>query len=258
MLSSMMFQYDPGSSLFHRIDPLSKFIWLASVSALCLATAHPWVQLALLGGLVGCGRWGAGLRFGSMWRGLRLPFFFSLPYFVLQLLFVPGETVLWSIGSLQLTEEALSFAFALTLRWQSLVLSSLLFVTSTDPRDLVLALTQQARVPYRFAFGISIALRFLPILQQEATIIRDAHRLRGLGRPAEWRAKLAAQRRYALAVFIAAVRRIETISTVMELKGFGARAERTYRRTIRFTRSGRWLAVGSVGVACVGCTLLWL
>ena len=242
----MIYRTQPGSSWFHRTDPLSKFIWICCVSVLCIGSSDFRVQAALLGTVALTGIVCAGLTPALIWRGIRPMFLFAAPYFFLQLLLFPGETEIWRIGRFALTAEALAFGTAVTLRIITLTLSSLLFIFTTEPRDLVIAMSQQARIPYRFAAGIGIALRFLPILQQEAELIRTAQRLRGRGRPADWRAGLLRQQRFALAVLIAAVRKVETLSAAMELKGFGLHPHRTYRRTIRMTWEGRILSAGSL------------
>lgn len=254
----MAIYYQPGTSLFHRLDPLTKFIWLCCVSILCLANADPWMQGGLFAAVAGLGRLCAGQRWLSLWKGIRLVALFAVPYFVLQLIFVPGTTELFAIGGWALTLEALGYASAITFRLLTLTLSSYVYIATTDPQDLVLSLAQHARIPYRFAYGISIALRFLPILRREADLIRDAQRLRGLSAPRGWRGRLIWQRRFALAVFTAAVRRVEILSAVMELKGFGASNQRTFRRTIRITAGGKALAAGSLLAAAAGLAVSFI
>jgi energy-coupling factor transport system permease protein len=245
----MIYRYLPGSSALHRTDPLSKFIWLGCVSVLCIGSSDYRLQAALLGAVALLGVFGAGLKPALIRRGLRPVLLFAAPYFFLQLLLAPGETELWRIGRFALTAEALAFGAAVALRIFTLALASFVFIVTTDPRDFVLALAQQVRIPYRFAMGVGIALRFLPILAQEAAQIRAAQRLRGRGRSADWRAGLLRERRFALAVLIAAVRKVETLAAAMELKGFGLHPHRTYRRAVRMTREGKMLTALSLAAA---------
>jgi energy-coupling factor transport system permease protein len=265
----MLYRFLPGRSWFHCLDPLSKFVWLVSVSALCLRYETAAMQAVLLAAVVCFGRVLAGLPLLSMWRGIRLPFWFGVPYFFLQLFFLPGETPFVAVGPITVTWEALDFAAAVSMRLLTLFLASLLFIATTDPRDVVLALAQHARVPYRFAFGISIALRFLPILEEEAALVRSAQRLRGYGAFegsgsrfgsrfgswssswfGSWRRRLAEQRRFAFAIFANAVRRVQHIAETMEGRAFGRHPERTYRRTLVISRSGKaFAAVCLAGMA---------
>ncbi len=246
----MLFQYKPGLSWFHKLDPITKFIWVICISILSLYYDTTISQLGLLILVVVFGIAGAGLTPFEMWKGLRIPLWFTLPYFALQLLFLPGENVLVAIGSFAVTVEALDYAAAITLRLLILILASMLFIHSTNPRDVVLAAAQKLRVPYRFAFALSIALRFLPILEAEAITIKAAQRLRGLDRPQGLRPWMAMQQRYIFAVFLSAVRRVHHIAEAMELKGFGAYEDRTYRHTITIPFSGK-LLMGLSGVSTI-------
>lgn len=278
----MVYQFQHGHSFFHRLDPVSKFIWLLCVSIVCLRFDYTLLQSAIAAAVALIGRAGAGMRWRTMAHGLKWPFLFAVPYFVLQLLFLPGETELTRIGPIAVTTEALDFAAAITLRMLTLILSSLLFIVTTDPRDVVLAMAQTLRIPYRFAFAVAIALRFMPILQAEAEHIRTAHRLRG-GLPVvqdrnatshgqnadartdgrlhekkrlSWREKLAWRKRFIAAVFIGAARRVQLTADVMELRGFGSQRKRTYVRSLTIRPSGIALAVISGAVAVL--MLVWL
>jgi energy-coupling factor transport system permease protein len=250
----MIFQYQQGVSLFHRLDPLSKFVWLMSISILSIGFENVLAQAVLLLTVILTGVYLAGLPLHSIWKGIRIPFWFGIPYFGMQLVFLSGETELVRLWGLVLTTEALDYAGAVSLRLLILVLASLLFIATTDPRDLVLVLAQKLFVPYRFAYSISIALRFLPILEAEAALIRAAQRLRGLGEPKGFRNKLAWQKRFAAAVFISAVRRVEKTAIVMELKGFGLYSDRTYRHFVTISPAGIILSITS-SAACL--VLVW-
>lgn len=250
----MVFHYQRGNSWFHQLDPLSKLIWLACVSALCILYADVWVQITLFGAVITIGRLAAGMPLKIMWRSIRFPFWFGVPYFFLQLIFVSGQTPLMRWGSFILTEEALSYAAAITLRLLTLVLSSFLFVATTDPRDLVISLSQQMHLPYRFAFAISLALRFLPLLKREALSIQAAQQLRGMNRSQHFFGKLRWGRRFLLSLFLNTVRKVEGTASAMEIKGFGVLPSRTWRKEIRLTPGG-WLLLLTSSIATVSCVI---
>lgn len=252
----MIFQFQHGDSLFHRIDPLSKCIWLICISVLTLSYRIAALQGALLLTVLLTGILCAQLTPYAIWRGIRFPFWFGLPYFALQLLFVPGTTELARIGTFTLTAEALDFAASVSLRLLILVLASLLFIYTTDPRDVVLAMAQKLRVPYRIAFAVSIALRFLPILEAEAALIRAAQKLRGQGEPARLSDRIAWRKRFALAVFTSAVRHVRQTAEAMDMKAFGLYQRRTYRRALTIPRSGITIAAASCVLTIA--TFVWV
>jgi len=251
------FTYRNGRSWFHRLDPGSKFIWLVCASVLCLSRDGAAFQAALLLAVLLFARFAARLSPGTIWRGMRLPFWFGVPYFALQLLVLPADGPAIAFGPLAASAGALDYAAAVSLRLLTLVLAGFVWIASTEPRDAVLAMAQQLRIPYRFAFAVSIAMRFLPMLEAEAAAVRAAQRLRGYG-GASWRRpreKLAAWRGFAFAVFANAIRRVQHTAETMDARGFGLHARRTYRRALVVPRSGLALAV--VSPLAAAAVLIW-
>ncbi|WP_442604252.1 energy-coupling factor transporter transmembrane component T family protein [Paenibacillus sp. KN14-4R] len=241
----MIFQFQPGESFFHRMDPISKIAWVICMSILILTYERADVQLALFVVVAAIGLVLANLPIQSIWRSLRIPLYIGIPYFILQLLVVSGGTVIWQFGRFEITAEALDFATAISIRFLTLILVSFVFVATTEPRLFVLALSQKLRLPYRFTFAISIALRFVPILQKEAEMIRLAQRLRGLSEPRGMRNRYMAWKRFVLAVFIQAVRKAQQTANAMDTKGFGVYPDRTYLREVPIQASGVYFAGGS-------------
>lgn len=241
----MIFRFREADSLFHRMDPLSKFIWVLCMSVIAVAHEWVWGQLFLFLTIITVGYGLAQLSMNELWRGLRFPLMFGLPYFLLQLIFLPGDTLLLTIGPLEITKEALTFAAAVSIRLFTLVALSLVFVITTDPRDVVLTLAQKCKVPYRIAFGVAIALRFLPLLEEEAKILRDAMKRRGA----------IVRSRFIFMIFGSAVQRVHHIALGMEMKGFGAYRDRTYVKTIHISWSGKVLSVAS-GLSVILCFIL--
>ena len=255
----MIMQYRDGTSPFHRLDPGSKFIWLVCMSILSLCWETTWPQALLFLVIFVIGIIAAQLSLGTFWRAMRIPLWLGVPYFILQLLFVPGETALMTWGPLQLTKEALDFATAISLRLLTLVLASYLFVATTDPRDAILALTQQLRIPYRFAFAVAIALRFLPILEQEASYVRAMQQLRGQEEAYNWWngvARFRAFQRFAFTVFKNAIRRVHSIAMTMESRAFGRYSTRTFRRELVVTPAGKMVTFVSLGSLVITLIIL--
>ncbi|MCM3129461.1 MULTISPECIES: energy-coupling factor transporter transmembrane component T [unclassified Paenibacillus] len=242
----MLLQYRRGTSLLHQISPMSKLVMLAAWTVAVLNSEHLLVQGLMFLILLAVGRLGAGLPFSQLRKAVFFVLSFGLPYFVLTTLAVPGKETLWELGPIHIAEDSMLLAGALSLRMFNLFLSSLLFITTTDPRDFVHSLTLRLKVPYRFAFGVSIALTFLPLLEEEGRVIAQAHKVRGSEARAGISNKLRYYRNYGVSILVNCIRRVQQTAGAMEAKGFGAYPERTYLRVRVFSRYGPWMAGGSV------------
>jgi len=69
--------------------------------------------------------------------------------------------------------DLIEYALAMTFRFIVLVESFSMFFLTTSPDLLGLAL-EQSHVPYEFCFAFTTAVRFVPVLAEEAQTIMDA------------------------------------------------------------------------------------
>ena len=76
------------------------------------------------------------------------------------------------------SSSLLEYSLAMTLRFLVLVESFSIFFLTTSPDRLGLAL-EQSHVPYEFCFAFTTAVRFVPVLAEEAQTIMDAQKARG-------------------------------------------------------------------------------
>jgi len=132
-----------------------------------------------------------------------------------------------------LTSEMVEFALSLTLRFITLMTSFSIFFLSTSPDKLSLAL-DRAGIPYEFNFAFITAIRFVPVLADEAQSIIDAQRSRGL--ELEKGNFLARIRKYIpilLPLIINSIRRSLELAEAMESRAFGAVRRRTNLYTLK-------------------------
>lgn len=116
-------------------------------------------------------------------------------------------------------------------RFLGLVSISWIFVNSTNPFDFAQSLTK-FRVPYRFAYTLSLALRFSPVLSLETQIVQDAQSARGLNVSTNPRGILNTLRYTLLPLISSTLNRIRDITLSMEGRAFGYYQQRTYVREI--------------------------
>lgn len=125
------------------------------------------------------------------------------------------------------TAENVESAITLTFRFIVLVESFSVFFLTTSPDHLGLAL-EQTHVPYEFVFAFTTAVRFVPVLAEEAQTIMDAQKARGL--ELERGNFLKRIRNYIpilIPLIVSAIRRSLELAEAMESRAWGATKNRT-------------------------------
>ncbi|AZS13646.1 energy-coupling factor transporter transmembrane component T family protein [Paenibacillus lutimineralis] len=234
------------------IDPLSKLVALFCAALLAMHWDKPIPLLIMLVLFFGLARYGVGMSWPRLGRRLRFIAVFGMPLFIITSIAAPVGEAFVAWGPLQITIGGTEYAAAITLRMFCLFLSSIIYIESTDPKDFVTVLTTRLKLPYRFVFGVSMALTFLPLLEAESRVARQARQLRFGRRPRGVGERLRMWRGNLAAIFTGAIRRVEQTAGSMESKGFGAYPVRSFLRGVEIGIAGYALMVVSVGVtACL-------
>ncbi len=231
-------QYVPLDSPIHNLNPTLKLLLLLGVMTTLLLLKLP-QQFAALGGLWLVTVLSARLSPGFVLRGLRPIFFLLVLTFVLHTFLTEGETILFTFGPLQATQEGLSQAAFFTGRLAMLVAFTSLLTLTTSAVELAFAIEQITKPlswfgfpSGEFAMMLTIALRFIPVLFREMDKILKAQTCRGApfhrGGPME-RAK--AYLSILVPLFLNSFDRALELATAMEIRGYDPGAPRTqYRR----------------------------
>jgi energy-coupling factor transport system permease protein len=145
-----------------------------------------------------------------------------------------ASVTLVQLGDWRLTLGAFLIGLATALRVAAVVMLSLVTGVSTTGPELVRALVQNLRVPYRIGYTALAALRFVPRFGHELDVIRAAHRVRGMD---HGRGPLAWFRRtigLAIPLLASAIRHAERVALAMDARAFGAHPTRTERTISRW------------------------
>lgn len=228
------------SSPIHNLDPRMKFayvivIFIAAImfsKILPLAALFlmqlPFVFLA---------------RVQKQWlRSLRGAAFLAIFIFVVNI----GTT--YFTQNFTLTTVAVESALSMTLRFVVLVESFSVFFLTTSPDHLGLAL-EQSKVPYEFAFAFTTAVRFVPVLAEEAQTIMDAQKARGL--ELEKGNLMKRIRNYIpvlIPLIVSAIRRSLELAEAMESRAWGACKKRTNLYVLKLHKGDYALLAISIGV----------
>lgn len=138
------------------------------------------------------------------------------------------------------------YVLAMTFRFLVMISSFSLFFLTTSPDRLGLAL-QQSHVPYEFCFAFTTAVRFVPVLADEAQTIMDAQKARGL--ELERGNLLKRVRNYIpilIPLIVNAIRRSLELAETMESRAWGASEKRTNLYKLKLKRNDALLFVISV------------
>jgi len=98
---------------------------------------------------------------------------------------------------------------------------------TTSPDHLGLAL-EQTRVPYEFVFAFTTAVRFVPVLAEEAQTIMDAQKARGLElERGNFMKRIRNYIPILIPLIVSAIRRSLELAEAMESRAWGATKKRT-------------------------------
>jgi energy-coupling factor transport system permease protein len=168
-----------SNTLFQKFDPISKLIWATIMMVWTLYVAVPGDQLILFVILLFLARVAAGMKLMQFIRSVQAFFLLGAFMILFQSLFGHGEHIIWRWGALQATQEGLDAGLNVGLRLIVIITISMILATSTDPRQLVASLITIIHVPYRFAYALYSTLRFIPLMRNNAIVIREAQTIRG-------------------------------------------------------------------------------
>ncbi|MBO5460839.1 MAG: energy-coupling factor transporter transmembrane protein EcfT, partial [Ruminococcus sp.] len=141
------------------------------------------------------------------------------------------------LGFLRWTEKDLVHSITLGFRILALVTMSMGFVLTTRPRDLVLSLIMQCKIPVLHGYATMATYRFLPELQSQVDSIHLAQEIRGIPWNKGILSRFTSPFRVALPLFCVAARRGERIACAMESRGLGRDNERTFYKKVSIDRN---------------------
>jgi len=245
------FRFRRVSSVIHRLDPRVKFFFVCVLFVVAILFGKL-LALMVLFFVPLPFVFVAGVQ--REWiRSMRGALFFAVIIFLFNFVFTYFSTEYPQVPSASLLERSL----AMTLRFFVLVESFSVFFLTTSPDHLGLAL-EQSHVPYEFCFAFTTAVRFVPVLAEEAQTIMDAQKARGL--ELERGNFLRRVRNYIpilIPLIVSAIRRSLELAEAMESRAWGASEKRTNLYVLKLKRADYFLAFGSV-LMLISAIYVWL
>lgn len=254
-------QYFPGDSPLHRLDPRTKILAVFMLS-ITIFLPKAWPGYVLNGILVVGAVALSQVPLRSILRGLRPILIFLAITVVLNTLLTPGE-VLFQWWKLQVTREGLILSLTSSLRLIMLVVVASLLTLTTSPIKLTDGLERLLRpfekvgLPaHELALMMTIALRFIPTLAEEADRIMRAQTARGADfRSGNMMARVKSLIPVMVPLFVASFRRADELATAMEARGYRGGEGRTRMKELTMTARDAVAGVALVAYAAVAAYL---
>lgn len=253
-------KYVAGTSILHRLDPRTKLLAVLVWMTAALASRGIPAVAAFCIFVIGT-TYLSHLPPKLLLKNLRSFLWLLMITALLHAGMTPGH-LLWHIPWLELniTEEGLQAAAIFCLRLGAVVTAASLLTLTTSPMELTDGLERLMR-PFRrlgvpaheLAMMISIALRFIPVLAEEADRLQKAQIARGAeftGHPIARARKLVP---LLVPLFLAAFARADRLAIAMEARGYRGGEGRTQYRQLQFGTADSLAACVCIG----GCFIMW-
>lgn len=215
---------DRGTWL-HRLHPQIKLGILAATFASLYTMDRPVAVAPVLAAL------GVLLVMARAFPNLRrfAPMFVAVPvasFIMWSVFYRYGQSSAASFG-LRPRPDALAFAAGMSMKLESFLAASVLFLSITRVEEFTEAL-RGLGMPYRMSFTIAMAFRLVPLFLSSSLSVVAAQRARGLDfSRGNVFARLGRYMPVIVPVFMGALRRADAMAMALEARGFGRQTGRT-------------------------------
>ena len=249
-------QYYPTNSRIHKLDPRVKLCGTIIYIVLLLVANHYMGYIVAAIFLAAC------VKFSKVppkmiFRGLRAVLFIMVFIALTNLFLTTGGETVFQLGFVRVTNTGIVLAAKMCARLVLLICGSSFLTLTTSPIQLadgiefMLRPLKKVKVPaHDIAMMMSIALRFIPTLAEEADKIIKAQKARGAdfdtGGPAK-RAKSLLP--ILVPLFVSAFKRADELATAMEARCYRGDVNRTRMKEMKMKKLD-WLAALVLALYC--------
>lgn len=172
-------QYNEGNSLLHRLNPLTKLIMAVCLCAVCFFTDNLAVLTVILifNLLLG---FAAGI-FKTTLHILKGFVKLSVVLFLLQIFFIrDGAVILRFPFNIYITDRGLYISSLIVMRLICAAMPLTIMLAVTKTNDLLNVMVKKLFIPYKYAFSLMTAVKFIPLFSAEMAGIIEAQTVRGV------------------------------------------------------------------------------
>ena len=233
-------QYYQADSPIHKLDPRVKLVgtllYMISLfifnNIYCYAISAVFLLAVILLSKV---------PIGYMLKGMRAVIFIMVFTVIFNVFFTPGEYI-WQFGIIHVSKEGIRGAIFMIIRLTLLIISASIMTLTTTPNRLTDGIEKLFRplkiikVPvHEIAMMMSIALRFIPILMEEADKIIKAQTARGaLFDSKKFTERVKSLIPLIVPLFISAFRRASDLALAMEARCYHGGEGRTKMKPLKY------------------------
>ncbi|TXT65253.1 MAG: putative Energy-coupling factor transporter transmembrane protein EcfT [Promethearchaeota archaeon] len=181
------FTYYPGDSLLHKLNPLSKLVFLLLLTIL-IFFIRSLILFAVITLSIILIALASGISLRNLAKKLRFIIIVMIFSVFLNIFFnaIPQEQeqvlfYLFGVQFLPIRRLAVYYAMKAFLIVITLFTSSIIYTNTTLMKDFAYSL-MSLNIPYKFSFDFMVGIRYLPLIEKEAKTIALAQKARGFGR----------------------------------------------------------------------------
>ena len=234
-------RYLKGDSFIHRLDPRTKFL-ATFLFIIIVFLANNWLTYFILAIFTMIALLASKIPMSFFWNGVKPLLWVILFTVVLQMVFTTGGDVYVEWAFIKITSYGVINAIFIFLRFMFIIFISTLMTLTTPPLQIADAMESIMKplgkigVPvHEIALMLSIALRFVPTLMDEAQKIMNAQRARGVdfgeGNLFE---QMKAIIPILIPLFVSSFNRAEDLATAMEARGYQGGTGRSKYRVLTY------------------------
>ncbi|WP_407397282.1 energy-coupling factor transporter transmembrane component T family protein [Treponema sp.] len=214
-----LLDYISGDSIFHRMNPITKLFFAFAICISCFVSSNVYILMGLLVldvviGLM-CGIY---TRTFTLLKGLIK---ISIFLFILQVLCIRSGNVIYEYKFIKITDNGVMNAFRLVMRLSCATLPLALMLSVTKLGDLSNSLVEKLHIPFKYAFTMTTAIRFIPVFASEMAGIMEAQTSRGIEldtkNPFK---KVALILPLCAPLLVSSVRKTQSLAIAADLRGF--------------------------------------
>jgi energy-coupling factor transporter transmembrane protein EcfT len=237
-----------SASPWHRLNPLTKAVAAIATTAAVVLIGGYAAPILLLAFGVGPGALIAGIARPVALAAFRATLPIAIAVGLVSTFGLPGDTVLLRLGPFAATLEGLDAGALISLRLFVMAAALALYGLTTPARALVADLERRGVAP-QLAFAAGSILGAVPALLEQARIVRDAQRSRGLDIDAGVVGRMRGVVPLFGPVVVGMLHRVEARSLALEARAFGRPGRRALLwapSDTRWERVARWLLLTAI------------